>query len=400
MHQVLHMADEALTELKDAFLRLDSAQRTARTYVDQYVAVLPQRARTSGLVPRNRALDEATDAHMAAYLLLLDTHPLVPRMEPEAASRALQEFRALHQQLEDAAQAMEQFILDYDVEFQRVGRELDGVQQDKNTALAALRRAVVACQDVRAQGYASHVLEETLEDAREAGRVIEQWRAAQGLDELRRSSSTVTRLASEVEAAALDFPQRVRRAQHRVSALATRAEAISTRAARIPDDLGALRREFSEGNWVDLQSAEAGTVESLRRVDEGLSQLQSALGQGRWDEALVELAELEQILTEADQTVDAPRRRLLDLREFRADPEPAFRRATFAVRDAQMLVTGGPPHAQRPYAEQLDRLRLRLDRVRQSLERVHPDYWSALTWLEGVHDEVRRLVDRYRESRG
>jgi hypothetical protein len=65
MNRSTAMADEALALLQDAFWQLDTAQRIAKGYVEQYVTLLPGRARTSGVVPRHRILDEAANAHMA-----------------------------------------------------------------------------------------------------------------------------------------------------------------------------------------------------------------------------------------------------------------------------------------------------------------------------------------------
>lgn len=398
MHQVERMADEALILLKDAFLQLDSAQRTAQGYVEQYAVILPDRARTSGLVPRHRTLDAAADAHMAEYLMVLDTYPLAPAMRPEAVTVALQAFRHLEPRLRTVANNIEQFVRDYDAEFQRIGRELAGYEREKESARTALVRATAVWQGLRSQGFESALADRALAKARVAGRGVEAWQPERGLEELKKVAALLTGFVDEVENVAADFPARVRRAQRRAPALKTRVEAIATRALGIPEDLGSLRREFSGGNWADLESQEERVSDLMQRVQAPMSRFLAAIEGQRWEEALVELEQTEQALDSADHAVDAPRNRLLALREFKVDSKPRLDRSRFAIRDAQMLVMRGQGGETSVSAKQLDQMVLRVGRVGEALDGVHPNYWSALTELEQIQGEVKTLVSRYREA--
>lgn len=398
MNQAIRTADEALAVLMDAFLQLDTAQRTAKGYADKYAEVLPRRAQTSGLVPRFRILDEAAHAHVAEYLKVLDTHPLAPNMRPEAANAALQAFRYLEPRLRRVAGDIDQFILDYDAEFRRVGRELASYEREKEAARTALQRATAVWQSLRSQGFESRHADEGLAKARVAGRAVEAWLPERGFDELRKTTSLLMGFVDDVERVAAEFPGLVRRAQRRAPALKTRVEAISTRANRIPEDLGALRREFSGGNWADLDMNEERVRELLDQVQGLMSRFQLALTEERWNEALVELEQTELALASADQAVDAPRDRLFALREFKADPKPQLDRARFAIRDAQMLVVRGPEGSTSVAAKQLDRLVLRIGSVGEGLAGVHPDYWAALVELQQVRSDVKMIVSRYRQT--
>lgn len=396
MNQAIRDADEALSLVKDVFVQLDFAQRTARGLVERYATVLPDRARTSGLVPRHRTLDETADALMSEYLMVMDTFPLAPKMRPEAVRAALQAFRFLEPRLKSGAADLEQFVNDYDAEFQRVGREVARYQREKDAANAAVERATELWQGLRAKGFESRLADEGLAKARVAGRAVEAWVPERGLEELPRTTALVKGFVEDVEKAAEEFPKLVARAQRRAPALHTRIEAISTRAVRLPDDLGALRREFSSGNWADLETNEALVQESVLGARSLIKQFQALLTDQQWDDALVGLEQAEAALARADEAVDGPRNRLLVLRAFKDAPAPLLNRARFAIRDAQMLVMRGPGGSTSIHAQQLDALALRLAALDEGLEGVHPNYWAVVTELERVHEDVKAVVGRFR----
>ena len=75
---------------------------------------------------------------MTEYLRVVDTFPLAPKMRPEAVGEALQAFRFLEPRLKSGAADLEQFVNDYDAEFQRVGREVATYEREKDAARASV----------------------------------------------------------------------------------------------------------------------------------------------------------------------------------------------------------------------------------------------------------------------
>jgi hypothetical protein len=116
---------------------------------------LPERARTSGLIPRHRTLDERIDTLITEYLTVLDKFPLAAKMKPTALVQCQQAFRHLEPRMRGAAGHMEQFQTQYATEFQRVAIEVGKVEQQKGIVTAALRQAQAVWQEVRSQGFES-----------------------------------------------------------------------------------------------------------------------------------------------------------------------------------------------------------------------------------------------------
>src|SRR5689334_8598646 len=69
-------AENARGQLMEDFRHLDSSQRTLRGMVERFRDYLPERAASSGLVPRFEVLDREAEALMSEYLQVLVQHPL------------------------------------------------------------------------------------------------------------------------------------------------------------------------------------------------------------------------------------------------------------------------------------------------------------------------------------
>jgi hypothetical protein len=171
---------------------------------------------------------------------------------------------------------------------------------------------------------------------------------------------------------------------------------MRNRAESIPADMRTLRREFSTGNWRDLEGQETRVIKLILAIAEPLARFEDALAAQRWDESLGALDETETALARSDHAIDARRDRLRTLGEFRVDPKSRLNKARFAIRDAQMLVMRSAEGALAPYAGQLDALVRRVEKTEPELVGVHPDYWSVITELDSVQQAVKELVGRYR----
>lgn len=398
MADMLRAAEDALTRLKDAFVQLDSAQREAKLTVAGYETYLADRARRSSLVPRHRDLDQRADAIVMKYLTVLDEYPIEPRMRASALAERQRAYRELEPRLRAMHAEIQEFLERHTPELERVGAVVAEIDQHKEAAAVAIERAHDFWQRLRDQGFEPADAEHALARARIAGSGVEAWNPERGLAALRDAVDLVLQSTAVVEAVAEEFPNRVRRAQSRSASLSTRLEAMTTRTLSIPDSLRALRREFSAGNWQDLEDQQLRTEKLISKTRESLQRFEEGMATHRWEMALQALGETEMAVQAADEAVDAAADRLRTLREIKQNPPARLDRAKFIIRDAQMLVMRGPAETRTEYANALDRLVLRLDRLGRALEAVHPNYWSVLGELDYLQSATKELVGRYRED--
>lgn len=388
-----------MDQLKDAFQQLDAAQRGATDQVDSYRLYLPERARTSGVLPRFQMINGEAEALVGEYLDVLDRFPIQPRMPPEHLQAARTAYRHVEPRLRTAASGLEQFVLDYENELARVGAETRRIEQLHTDAADALAEATTAWESLRTQGLESSEADHALAEARVVARKLTAWEMGQGLAVLDAVVERVRDRAADVVRIAQDWPERVRRVRTRGVTLRTKLESIETRRGAMTAALGMLRREFSLGNWDDLEGSERRVTEGLLAVRAPLSRLDAAVRAQSWDEAVTQLVEVEAEIDRLDDLVDGPHDRLDRLRRFRADPEKEIARTRFALRDAQLLVTTSRRAGREDLARDLDRLAFRLDGVRELLNGAHPDYWSVVLELERVRSGVEELVRRFRSAR-
>jgi hypothetical protein len=384
--------------LKDAFWILDTAQRACGAQVRVYAACLPERAERSGLLPRHSVLDAQAEGGAVEYLDVIDRFPLESGgLSGAKLASALQAFRQLEPRLRSLTTELDEFVTIYSAEFALVGEQTRRIEEQKSLAERAAREAHDLWGKLRNEGFDSTEADTALAKARVAHRGVKAWQPAWGLPKLVETVLLVEGYAAQLRSLLLEYPAQVARARRRLPSLRTRLDAIATRSGAIDRNLGALRREFSVGNWQDLDGQDDLVAGEMARARALLDQLQGAIVQERWDDAIRVVAEVEDALQDVDEAVDTPRERLAVLREFRENPAARLEQATFAIKDAQVMVVKGSVHRADDIATRLDALALQLDGVRPLLEGLHPNFWSILRFVDDIQREVREEVARYRE---
>jgi hypothetical protein len=177
----------------------------------------------------------------------------------------------------------------------------------------------------------------------------------------------------------------------------TAADGVESRLERVPADLAVLRREFSIGNWRDLESVEQTVRDQLALARGKLHDFDRLVEAGAdWALPLRLLDEARTALDTAKTQVGAPAERLTALREVKADPEALMRQVRFRLRDAQLMVTNGRKPGGDRVGRELDTLARRLDGLRSGLHGVHPDYWSLLQEADRITASIKAQVERFR----
>ena len=396
LDQLRRSAENALDQLKDAFWQLDSSQRFARAQVQAYAEHLPERAKRSGLQARFLVVDEKTEQYVAEYLAVIDRFPMEPKMRERTLAAAQQAFRHLEPLLRAVTEELDGFVTSHSAELALVGEQLRKVDEQKRLAREAAESAEAQWEKLRKDGLGSAFAESALTNLRAAIQGVDAWDPAAGVAELEEMADVARGFAADLRKIAIEYPRQIERVRHRVPSLRTRIDAITTRTAGIASCLGDLRREFSLGNWKDLDGQDQLVAKELATARMLVDRLQESISSESWEEALTLLTEVESTLARADDAVDAPRERLAVLRDFRADPEARLDRTRFVIKDAQRMVVSGPVRNTTDIASRLDGLALRLDRVRPALEGLHPNYWSILTDVDEIERQVREVVARYR----
>jgi DNA repair exonuclease SbcCD ATPase subunit len=367
----------ALDQLQEDFRRLDHAQRTLRGMVDSFQAYLPDRASASGLVPRFRVLDREAEQLVTEYLGVLDRHPFDEDLDQRLLGDAHRAYADVGPRLGRQADALEQVVLDYDAELTRIGQAVQRSRQLKDDAGAQAQRVADAAATLRETGVEVPELNDILGRTRQAAVAASGWQPADGLPALERAGTELEALAGAAEQLATDLPQRIAKATTRRTSLRTAAEAVEARLQRMRDDLATLRREYSIGNFADIDGSEDSVRENVGVALARLRDFDRLVAAGaEWGQPLRLLDEARAAVDAAKSRVDAPGDRLDALRAIKADPEELMKKVRFRLRDAQMMVTQSPKPDGATVARQLDALAVRLDGLRASLRGPHPDYWG------------------------
>lgn len=379
------------------FQHLDSAQRTVRGMVESFRAYLPDRARTSGLVPRFEVLDREADGLINDYLKTLDQHPFEETLDQRALGAAHRAYADIGPKIAQHADALDQVVLDYDAELTRIGAQVQRGRTLKEQATTRTQRVATAAAALKQTGLDVPELNGILGRTRAAAAASSEWQPASGFPVLEQAVAELEALAGEAEALAEDYPQRVAKARTRRTSLRTALDAVESRVERMHDDLATLRREFSLGNWRDLEAVEKTIQEQVALARTKLHDFDRLVDAGAdWSLPLRLLDEARTALDAAKDGVDGPGDRIDALREVKADPEELMRKVRFRLRDAQLLVTNTPKPGREAVARELDGLARRLDGLRSGLQGAHPDYWALLTEADRITEAVRVQVERYR----
>lgn len=216
---------------------------------------------------------------------------------------------------------------------------------------------------------------------------------AQGIRGRRAAANTLLTATDRLQSALQDAPGYAERAQRIIRAVDTRRDAIATRRERIPDQMSALRREFSTECSTDLQNSEEVIRTRLGAADTRLGDARAHLDTAP-DQAISDAEAARDDLDAAEAAVVAVGDRLRQLREVRADPTTVERQVRFRLRDAQHFAVDNA--LVDDWGSVLDAQADRISRAQEVLDRIHPDYWTYLTQLRAVEQRVAEIVDRMR----
>lgn len=388
---------QALDQLMEDFRHLDSSQRTLRGMVESFEAYLPQRAAASGLVPRFRVLDAEAEKLILEYLDVLDQHPFDESLDLNRLGAAHRAYADIGPRLAKQAAAMDQVVNDYDAELTRIGTQVQRGRTMKEDAAGLAGRVAAAATRLRDSGLEVPELNGLLARTRAAAVAANDWAPAAGFPALEQAVAELQSLAVETEKLAEDYPHRIAHARTRRSSLSTKAQAIESRMERIPDTMAVLRREFSLGNWRDVDDVGERVKQALSLARGKLHDFDRLVDAGaEWALPLRLIDEARAALDEAGALVDAPSERLNALRAVKADPEELLRKVRFRLRDAQLLVTHQPRPGGDAVGRDLDALARRLDALRATFAGVHPDYWAGLQEADRIQAAVQQQVERFR----
>ncbi len=393
-------AQSARDRLQEAFRRADFAQRNVEAMVGSYTAYLPERAARNGLPARFAEIDARVTALVQHYLAVLDRFPLADLDRSRELREAQDAFVAVAAQLEAAADELDRFAVDHDAELTRIGEQVARARGLRTEGEQAVRAIADAADRLRDAGLDAALpeLRELLAGGRASARRVADWTPAVGIDTLAAAVAELRVVAARASALAEELPAKVAQARQRRASLATRVEAVTSRRDRAAADLATLRREYSLGNWRDVDGVEERSEIELVRARTALHEVDTLLAATSvdWTRVLGLLEAAREALGRADAVVDAPGERLRELRAFREDPEAVFARGRFALRDAQMLVVHTPRRGAESVAGARDALARRLDAARSTLRTVHPDYRAALVEVAAIQDDVKAQVARFR----
>ena len=125
--------------------------------------------------------------------------------------------------------------------------------------------------------------------ARIAGRKLTEAGPQLTPENVDEGAQVVEKLAAEARALATDLPRRAATLKNRIPSLATRIDALETRAESVPEALRVLRREFSAGNWQDLDDHEQDVEKLLAAARTQVQELRTLHERGDLTAALTTL---------------------------------------------------------------------------------------------------------------
>ncbi len=391
-------AQAARGALQEQFYRVDQFQSDIGGTVAQYADLLPERSRTSGVVPGWRVLDQRATEQIVAYLGLLDRFDPLEEQPASVLQQAIPAFGDVTSGLGYLGNDMEHFLERFGDELRRVGEAKQQVGTRIAVASAAVDRAEAAWRRMTADGFQFDAADRALAQARVAARKLVEAQDKLAPGQVDEPVALVEQLAAEALALATDLPRRAASLRTRIPSLATRIDALENRSGSVPDAMRSLRREFSARNWEDLAAREQDVTALISSSRGQVAQLRRLQAQEDLGPAVAALGELEQLLADADRMVDGPHARLVLLRSVRDNPTRLLDEARFKLRDARYLVLGGRPVVQPPWAGRLDAAAAELIALEGALEGNHPDYWAFHLRTEALQERIRSLVADFRAA--
>ena len=394
----LEAALETRASMQEQFYRVDQAQSDIGGTVTGYAAVLPDRARASGVVPAWSELDSQAHALIVSYLELLDRFDPLEELSAAELHQAQQAFVVITPQLGRLAEEMDRFLERFGPELRRVGEAREQVRRRVGAATARVEEAETAWRRMQAEGYRFDRADQAIARARVAGRRLADLAAQLTPAQVEEPATVVEKLAGEALALATELPRRAATLTQRITSLATRIDALETRAQSVPEAMRALRREFSVGNWKDLADREHDVARLLEGARSRVREMRRLHAAGDHEAALGQLDRLDQELKHTGEMVDGPRSRLARLRELKADPRPLLERVRFTIRDARYLIMKGRNEAPQPWGARLDAAARELIGLEEMLKGTHPDYWRLQQRVDALQRRVRELIDEVRAA--
>jgi chromosome segregation ATPase len=396
--QAYDAAFAAKSAAAEMFLQLDTVQGRVESRVTS-LAELDGTAKGARLLDQFRPHVEAANRATAAYLEVVEAQPIdgehlrVPQLQQAAAafSSAMQRLRASR----DSLIAFEQWA---EPQLQQMAGALGALTSARRRAEQSLAEAEEALTTLRAAGTPAPSLEQRASavvqrlaafDATAAGRTIREASAAM---------ADVDAAAAELVKDAAGFGVEIERSRVRLRSMATRVAAVREQLARVPEDLSALRRAYSEACSRDLNDVPEVASAQLEHGRRALRDAERAAVVHEWERVAELLRTATDELDAAEAGIHAVRRRVEELKDVAADPAQRWSAVQFKVRDAQRFVLSAKGIADPVASSILDALMVRLDRARGELVGPHPDYWSYLQELRSISAMCDDVIGRVRAA--
>lgn len=308
---------------------------------------------------------------------------------PEVRVRA-QDYERSTEALRGITASMRRFAEENAGTLRRARATMSAAEAQDREARVAAHRAMTTLENASpAVGRLQSVIRAT----DDLGRALRDFDSSTGLRDRQTAAAAVIASAQRLEQLLAEAPEFADRAQRVIRSVETRRSAIATRSAQVPDTLSALRREFSADCSTDLQRNGDIVDGRLAHADDAIERARRLLT-GDPDQAIEQADAAREDLAVAEQAVDAVLERLRVLREVRADPQGAEQRVRFRLRDAQLFAVN---HALvDEWGSVLDAQADRIERARDVLDRVHPDYWGYLSQLRAVDERITDIISRMR----
>ncbi|MYW02646.1 hypothetical protein [Streptomyces sp. SID3343] len=382
----------------EAFLRLDTAQRDMMLSLETVRAVRGARG-TEDALRSFAAVSLHIDEASAAYIGLMDRHPLDNELET-------QEYEDARRELDDTARKLDAVREELD----RFGTSLGPILAQAEQALAQLppavdrarRAAAAAAQavaDTERAGLGAATLTTRLAEIRTDLTELDRGPAALGIPGTLDVAARIESAAAELRAEAERLPKQREEVTNRLSSLRTRTQALESRLATVEPALHRLRTGYAQSCWTDLEQVPAKVRQALGIAQARLEEAGGAAGRGEYADAVSRLATARATLKGADEAMASVHDRLTGLEEVARDPEAELERTRFALRDAQRLALGGRANAEERYAQRLDALVYRLEAIAGEPEKHRPDWWRFLSETRAIRAEVTETVQIIREDR-
>jgi len=381
-----------------AFLRLDTAQRDLMLSLETVRAVRGASG-TEDALRRFAAVSLRIDEASAAYIGLMDRHPLDVELETgeyDAARRELDEttrkLDAVHDELNAFAASLAPLLAHAETALAQLPPAVDRARR----AAADAQRALA---DTERVGLGSPKLTTRADELRADLVELDRGPAALGIPGTLTLAERIEATAADLRSEAERLPRQREEVTNRLSSLRTRTQALESRLATVDPALSRLRRDYTQSCWNDLEQVPAKVRASLGVAHARLEEAAAAAGRGEYTDAVSRLATARATLKGADEAMATVHDRLHALEEVARDPEAEVQRTRFALRDAQRLALGGRANAEERYARRLDALVYRLEAIEAEAAQPRPDWWRFLSETRAIRAEVAETVQTIRDDR-